>query len=136
MKVVLDTNVLLMILPKASKYRLAFDALLDEKYKLAISNEILFEYTEILERKTNITIANNVADLLNILPNVEKVIPYFNWQFIEKDPDDNKFVDCAISARAHFIVSNDSAFNILKKIPLFKLDVITIDDFIQELKHL
>ncbi len=41
MKVVLDTNVLLISIPKISKYRPIFEALLKAKYELAISEDIL-----------------------------------------------------------------------------------------------
>ncbi len=136
MKIVMDTNVLLMILPKLSKYRLAFDALIEEKYTLAISNEILSEYVEKLEEKTTRTIANNVAELLNVLPNVEKTEIYYNWNLIVKDEDDNKFVDCAVAAGVRFIVSNDKIFKILKNIPFPNVEVVTIEQFIEELKAL
>ncbi len=51
MKVVLDTNILLVSIPKKSPYRLIFDALLTRKFQLIISNEILSEYTEHLHKK-------------------------------------------------------------------------------------
>jgi predicted nucleic acid-binding protein len=41
MKVVLDTNVLQISLPNISKYRPIFDALLNQKFSLAISEDIL-----------------------------------------------------------------------------------------------
>jgi rRNA-processing protein FCF1 len=41
MKVVIDTNVLLMSIPRISKYRPIFDKLLKGKYRLAISEGIL-----------------------------------------------------------------------------------------------
>lgn len=53
MKVVIDTNVLLVSIPKKSKYRLIFDYLIDMKYDLVVSNEILFEYEEIISQKSN-----------------------------------------------------------------------------------
>ncbi len=52
---------------------------------------------------------------------------------VPKDDDDNKFVDCAIAARVRFVVSNDKAFNTLKTIDFPKIDVITIEQFIEEL---
>jgi predicted nucleic acid-binding protein len=61
--------------------------------------------------------------------NVEKVTPYFKWNFIFADPDDNKFVDCALNAGADYIVTNDKHFNILRKIDFPKIDVINIDTF-------
>ena len=52
---------------------------------------------------------------------------------IEVDEDDNKFVDCAISGNALFIVSNDNHFNILKSINFPKVTVIKVDDFMKML---
>jgi predicted nucleic acid-binding protein len=47
MIVVLDTNILLVSLKSNSKYSKIFEYLINEKYELAISNEILFEYFEV-----------------------------------------------------------------------------------------
>jgi predicted nucleic acid-binding protein len=61
-KVVVDTNVLLMSIPKISKYRPIFDGLLKGKFNLAISESILQEYIEIIGRKTTGQIAQNLVD--------------------------------------------------------------------------
>ena len=53
MRVVLDTNVLLISIPTKSPYRIIFDSLISGKFTLIISNEILLEYWEIISRKTN-----------------------------------------------------------------------------------
>lgn len=50
MRVVLDTNVLLVSIAPTSIYRPIFDALLAKKYTLAISNDILAEYEEIIAK--------------------------------------------------------------------------------------
>jgi len=133
MKIVLDTNVLLISLPTKSKYRTIFDYLINGKFELAISNEIISEYMEIIEQKTNEVIANNVIELLLSLENVLKVEVYYKWGLIENDYDDNKFVDCAISAEAKYIVTNDKHFNILKDIQFPKVNIISIDDFLKEI---
>ncbi|WP_410000033.1 hypothetical protein [Membranihabitans marinus] len=65
-------NVLLISLPKFSKYRPIFDGLLKSKFTLTISNEILQEYIEIIGQKTTSEISVNVAKLLVKLKNVEK----------------------------------------------------------------
>ena len=44
MRVVLDTNVLLISIPSNSKYRPIFDSLINGDFELAISNEIINEY--------------------------------------------------------------------------------------------
>jgi predicted nucleic acid-binding protein len=59
--------------------------------------------------------------------NVEKVIPYYKWNLISADPEDNKFVDCALNAGADYIVTNDKHFNILRTIDFTKINVINID---------
>jgi predicted nucleic acid-binding protein len=67
--------------------------------------------------------------LLN-LDNLDKVEVYFEWKLIDKDPDDNKYVDAAIAGAADFIVSNDQHFKILKSVNFPKLNVINIDEFL------
>ncbi|MEM1320312.1 MAG: putative toxin-antitoxin system toxin component, PIN family [Bacteroidota bacterium] len=110
MKVVLDTNVLLISLLKTSKYRPIFDALLNKKFDLAISHDIFQEYMEVIEQKTNPSIAKNVGELLLSLDNVKQIEVYYRWLLIDKDYDDNKFVDCAIAGNVKFVVSNDKDF--------------------------
>jgi len=133
MRVVLDTNVLLISISTKSRYRPIFNALLNGKYDLAISNEILSEYLEVLERKANIAVAVNIAELLLNSENVIRTEIFFTWGLIKEDEDDNKFVDCAIAANAKFIISNDRHFRILKEVEFPKVDVIGIEEFLESL---
>ena len=71
----------------------------------------------------------NTIQLLLTSPNVEKVISFYKWNLISVDPDDNKFVDCALNASANFIVTNDKHFNILKDIDFPPVKVIDIEMF-------
>lgn len=130
MKVVLDINVLLVSISKKSKYRPIFDALLGGHFHSVISNEILSEYVEIFERKTNSVVANNIAELLLSLQNIEKIDIYFEWQMIIADADDNKYVDAFVCSNADYIVTNDQHFNILKQIDFPKVNVLSIDEFL------
>ena len=131
MKVVLDTNVLLVSISTKSRYRIIFDSLLKNNITLIISNEILSEYTEIIERKTNTLVANNISEMLLGLQNVQKQEVYYRWNLITKDKDDNKFVDCAIAGNADYLVSNDKHFNCLRQIDFPKLNLLSIDEFIE-----
>lgn len=54
---------------------------------------------------------------------------HFRWGLITKDPDDNKFVDCAIVANAEYIVTEDSHFNVLQNIPFPKVPIIRLKQF-------
>jgi putative PIN family toxin of toxin-antitoxin system len=130
MIVVLDTNALLVSIPKKSIYRPVLDALVDGKFDVVISNDILSEYVEIIERKANSTVANNIAEMLLSLDNLNKVEVYFEWKLIRTDPDDNKYVDAAVVGSADYIVTNDQHFNVLKSIDFPKVETINIDEFL------
>ncbi len=129
LKVVLDTNVLLVSISSKSKYHWLFQKLLQQEFQIVITNEILLEYEEIISKKYSVTAAKNVVRTLLLLPNVSKSDVYYNWFLITNDADDNKFVDCAIAANADYIVTNDKHFNILKKIDFPAVKAINLSQF-------
>lgn len=61
---------------------------------------------------------------------VKRVETYFRYDLIQADPDDNKFVDCALACNAKYIVTEDTHFNVLKKRDFPKVDVINLAEFI------
>lgn len=130
-RIVLDTNCLLMSLPSISPYHHVWTSILSERITVCLTNDILLEYLEIIAQKTSRTIADNVVSAIISLPNAELITPFYRFGMIEKDPDDNKFVDCAIAAGAEYIVSNDSHFNVLKNISFPHVNVVTIQEFSQ-----
>jgi putative PIN family toxin of toxin-antitoxin system len=134
MRVILDSNVLLVALPKLSKYRIIFDEFLNGNLTLIISNEVITEYSEVISRFTNDIVASNLSELLLIRNNVEKFDIYYNWRIITVDLDDNKFVDLAISSNSDYLVTNDKHFNILQDIEFPKVNVISLDSFLELLK--
>jgi putative PIN family toxin of toxin-antitoxin system len=96
---------------------------------LCYSNEIIAEYEELLSRLYPSEIVENTIHLILASHNVEKIIPYYKWNLISADPDDNKFVDCALNAGADCIVTNDKHFNIVKNIDFPKINIIDIETF-------
>ena len=129
MKIVFDTNCLLRILPKNSKYRCLWDAFVRDKFELCYTTEMLQEYEEVLSRFYSVAFANFVIDAILNAANAKQVTVFYKWLLITADPDDNKFVDCAISANADYIVTNDRHFNILNNIDFPKIKVVDIDVF-------
>jgi putative PIN family toxin of toxin-antitoxin system len=129
MKVVLDTNCLVVALPQKSPYRCLWDAFQQGKYRLCYSTEILQEYEEVLLRYHSPETVLLTLELLLKSPNAIPIVPYYKWNLITVDPDDNKFVDCAANACANFVVTNDNHFNILKDIAFPKVNAIGIDSF-------
>ena len=98
--------------------------LLQNKYDISITNEILNEYEEIISTKYSVQVASNVIRTLLLLNNVSLINVYYKWQLIQSDKDYNKFVDCAIASNADYIVTNDKHFNILTKIDFTKVKCI------------
>ncbi|MEK7254372.1 MAG: putative toxin-antitoxin system toxin component, PIN family, partial [Bacteroidota bacterium] len=121
---------LLVCISKRSPFRPIFDKFLAKEFDLLLSNEILSEYLEKLEEKASSEVANNIAEVLINARNVNLVHIYFNWNLIAHDPDDNKYVDCAVAGNATWIVSNDRHFNVLKNIAFPKIEVLKIEDFL------
>jgi uncharacterized protein len=130
MRVVLDTNVLLVSIAPNSLYRPIFDALLAKKYTLVLSNDILAEYEEIISKRANPKVANLVLEALSNLSNVIKQDIFVKWIIIDSDKDDNKFVDCAIAGNCQYIVTNDRHFNVLKERGNDLVGLINIDTFL------
>lgn len=129
--VVIDTNVLLMILPKKSPYHDIWTDFLQNRLVLCVSNEMLNEYSEIIAQKTTPLLADKVIMEILYRKNVRLIVPSFRFDLIEVDPDDNKFVDCAITANADFLISNDRHFRILKSTPYPKVNLVTVDEYLR-----
>ena len=66
----------------------------------------------------------------------ELITPDFFWNLIIADPDDNKFVDCAVAANADYIITNDAHFNVLKSTSFPKINILTLQEFITLLSTL
>jgi predicted nucleic acid-binding protein len=129
MKIVLDTNCLLPAVFPHSIYHWVWKGFLYGAYTLCYTNEIIAEYEELLSRLYPPEVTENTMTLILTSRNVEKIIPWFKWNLIYADPDDNKFADCAFNAGADYIVTNDRHFNVLKSIPFSPIKVIDIDTF-------
>lgn len=134
MRIVLDTNILLVSVSDRSPYHLIFKSFIEERYEICVTTEILDEYAEILSKYSSQFLATNTLEVIENAVNSVLITRYFAFELIKNDPDDNKFVDCAIASNADFIVTNDGHFNVLKEIPFPQVNIISIDDFMEILK--
>jgi len=91
------------------------------------------EYEEILANHMGKEVASVVLQIIENAPNVELVTRYFKWNLITIDPDDNKFVDCAIAAGAKYLVIHDKHFAILSEVDFPKVNVIDAEKFKESL---
>jgi putative PIN family toxin of toxin-antitoxin system len=129
MKIVLDTNCLLLAIPSKSAYHTILTALQQGRYTLCCSNEIFMEYEEMVTHFYKRQIAGEILNFIFYSLNTLLITPYFQWNLIAADPDDDKFVNCALNAGADFIVTNDKHFNALKDIAFPKINIIDIETF-------
>jgi putative PIN family toxin of toxin-antitoxin system len=134
MRVVLDTNCLVVCLQATSPYYCIWQAFRDMRLELCITTDIVNEYSEVLARYYNPQLAYDVINELLLSPNVVKVNTYYRWNLIAADPDDNKFVNCALNAGADCIVTNDKHFNVLKRLDFPPIRVADIDTFSKLIK--
>jgi putative PIN family toxin of toxin-antitoxin system len=136
LKIVLDTNVLLVSVHLKSQYRTIYDALRIGKYQLIVSTEVLTEYYELLSKFYSNEFAEVVIDEILNLDNVVLQEPYFKFELISIDPDDNKFADLAICSNSDFIVTQDNHYNILRDIKFPQVQTLNIKEFIDTISKL
>lgn len=129
MRIVVDTNCMLVSISRNSKYNWLFQALVDKEFDLCISNEIVNEYEEIIEKFFSKETVEPFYELLTTASNVKKIDVSFRLNLIQNDPDDNKFVDCAFAANVDFIVTNDADYKILSTIDFPKFNVVSLNQF-------
>ena len=98
---------------------------------LCVSGEILNEYEEILERLAGVDTAKIIIETILNNPHTLLFTPYYHFDLIQSDPDDNKFVDCAVVANAQFIVTEDRHFDAVKRCPFLRIEVIELDSFLE-----
>ena len=132
-RLVLDTNSLLQCISRRSRYHDLWLSLLDGRNTLCVTTEILEEYAEILERKTSTQFAELALKVITNNPYTLFITPYYHFRLIVADPDDNKFVDCAVAGNAKYIVTEDSHYDVLTGLDFPRIDIIKLDDIIQKL---
>ena len=128
MKIVLDTNCLLQIIPRSAKHRWLFDLIKRGDIHLAVTTEILFEYEEQMTDFYAPTVADGVLQILDTLENVHPIRIFFKWNLITADPDDNKLSDCSVAAGADYLVTYDRHFRVLSDIEFPKIACVTLEE--------
>ena len=127
-RLVLDTNSLIQCVAHRSPYHELWVTFLDGRNNLCVTTDMLEEYAEILERKTSSRFAELTINVIVNNPCTVFVTPFYRFNVIISDPDDNKFVDCAVAGRAKFIVTDDKHFNALKDLIFPQIDILKLDE--------
>ncbi len=137
MTVCIDTNVVLGMFGHAMPHLPLRQALFAGKLIWAVSTEILLEYEEIVAREMGVLEAEKMLRFIEIVRltrgGVRFVSPDFRFRAITFDADDDKFADCAITAHADYVITQDKHFQPLEGAG-YKPRPVTPEEFIR--RHL
>ena len=123
-----------MSISKGSPFHAVWTEFLSGRYIICYTTEILLEYEEVLARKVSSAFAEAILTAIVGATNTIEVEDYYKMRLITADPDDNKFVDCAFAANAHYIVSEDHHYDLLRNIDYPRIEIIDIDNFVKMLQ--
>lgn len=129
MRVVVDTNVLIATINRKNPEFFIYQAFANEAFEWVVSTEVLIEYAEKITEFYSSSTADFILRAICIANNTIFTEPYFQWNLIREDPDDNKFADLAISSNAYCLVTYDKHFRVFDKIKFPKLKIVTPTDF-------
>lgn len=137
-RVVLDTNIWISIFLSKVLAREFEKLLIEEKIEIFTSKEILKEISRVLEypkiKKILESSGIRSKEVIEEILKVSTVVnPKEKFTVIEEDPEDNKFVECAVEACAEFLVSGDKH---LLNLGQFKgIKIISAREFLDKAKR-
>jgi putative PIN family toxin of toxin-antitoxin system len=115
-RVVLDTNVLVSALILRGKLNKLVDFWREGRIIPLLSRETFDEFRRVLEYPKFVLSKKEINTIIE-----EEILPFFEVFDIThevtgicRDPDDDKFLACAVSATADFIVSGDKDLLVMK----------------------
>lgn len=108
MKVVIDTNIFVSSFFGGNPRKI-IDLWKKEKITLCLSNAILDEYIDVLHR-IGLKDEQELEELLSLFSkgfNLLFTTKTPQLKIIRNDPDDNKFIECAVALKANVVISGD-----------------------------
>ncbi len=136
-KVVLDTNIWVSIFLNKTLSN-EFGKLLESgRIKVFVSEEILKEISRVLEypkiKDVLVKSGINSKDVLEEILRISEVVnPDVKLEVIKEDPEDNRFLECALESRANYIVSGDK--HLLKFRKFGDTEIISAREFIERIE--
>jgi len=106
-RVVIDTNVYISAIFWGGKPREVLELGRNGRISIFTSSEILFEIERKLKNKFAIDEKEVTQILLDYSMFTIPIKPLKKISVIRTDPDDDKFIECAVAAKAEYIVSGD-----------------------------
>lgn len=115
-RVVLDTNILISAIVFGGKPRKVLESVIKEEIQLILTEDIIKEMKRVLVGK-KFQYPDEITDLIirELEALAEIVKPKERIRLIEKDPEDNRVLECAQESQADYIVSGDAHLLELEK---------------------
>ncbi len=130
MKIVIDTNVVASAIFFGGRPRELVERLVKREFSAFASPEIITEYQETLDvLRSKYPKKAPALPLTNIISAMQLIEPVTEVH-VCRDPDDDKFISCAIDAKCIYIVSGDKDLLSLKKYK--NIRILTVAEFLSE----
>lgn len=107
MRVVVDTNVVISGVFFGGAPRRVVEAVIDSEVRANATGEIVEEYSRVVDRMIERKGGRLRGDAFSVLVSKLELIEPVTRVEACRDPDDDKFIGCALDARAVYIVSGD-----------------------------
>lgn len=130
MRIVIDTNVLISGVFFGGFPREILSAVVGQKLTACASNEIINEYEEIVQEMINRKQGHLNKAILSPLIKAMEIIEPVTHVEICRDPDDNKFLECAKDSHSLYIVSGDKDLLIIEQYD--NIQIVTAKDFCEK----
>ena len=129
MRIVIDTNVLISGIIFGGKPSKIIELLFGKKISVFASPEMVDEY-KIIYGELGERYAKRTHNELNEIINSMIILPSHSHIEACRDPDDNKFIECAIDNRCIYIVSGDKDLLILEQYE--DIGILTVSEFLEQ----
>lgn len=127
MKIVIDTNVLISGVFFGGFPRKILSAVIGQKIIACATAEIINEYEEIVQEMINRKQGHINKAISSPLIKAMEIIEPVTHVEICRDPDDNKFLECAKNSHALYIVSGDKDLLVIGQFE--NVQIVTAKDF-------
>lgn len=130
MKIVIDTNVLISGVFFGGFPRKILSSIIGRMFTACATVEIIDEYEEIIQEMIDRKQGHINKNILTPLIRAMEIIEPISDVKISRDPDDDKFINCAKDARALYIVSGDKDLLVLEQYE--NIQIITAKEFCEK----
>ena len=127
MNIVIDTNVVISGTFFGGFPRRVLEAVVDRTFSAYATTEIVDEYSEVVQEMIDRKQGHLSAAVLNPFIHCLHLMEAVTSVEVSRDPDDDKFIGCAIDSKSYYIVSGDKDLLVLQKYK--DIEIITASEF-------